>query len=668
MQELQMEPVVICIFLAICCAVLLWDRRRVQRRAHRSEENAAAAQSAADRLKSERRFLDRIINSIGDPIFVKDREHRYVYVNEAKCRLTGAKRDDIIGRSDYDFPLPGKEQVDVFVQRDDIVFRSGQEDINEEPLTDADGTLHTVVTRKSLYTDDAGRPYVVGIIRDVTEQKRAQEALRLSQAAYFAEAQKLSATGSFTWNAESGEIFWSDETCRILGYDAAKEPSSEALMQRVHPDDKALVAGVIERAKERKEEFDFEHRLLMPDGCVKHLRVVARLIADEPGKLQFVGAVMDITKQHERELELSRLAAIVSSSDDAIASKTLDGKVTSWNAAATNIFGYQATEMIGQPIYRIIPAELHDEEDQILMRLRHGDRVRHYETVRVAKDGRRVDVALSVSPLFSKSGKVIGLASVARDITATRQGTAELEKTRAELARVARLTTLGELTAAIAHEVNQPLTGLISSGNASLRWLSGDTPNLEAARRSIERIINDGTRAGEIISRIRAMVSKSPPQRSLLNINDTVKEVFALIRSELHRNNVSPRVPLGSDLPLIWGDRVQLQQVILNLAMNAIEAMSGVNDRERILWVSSATDGASGVGVTVEDSGTGLDVKVLDHIFEAFYTTKAGGMGMGLAVSHRIVQAHGGRLWAMPNGPVGTTFQFMLPADGGNVS
>jgi signal transduction histidine kinase len=164
------------------------------------------------------------------------------------------------------------------------------------------------------------------------------------------------------------------------------------------------------------------------------------------------------------------------------------------------------------------------------------------------------------------------------------------------------------------------------------------------------------------------MVSKSPPQRTLLNINDTVREVFALIRIELDRNNISPRMALANDLPQIWGDRVQLQQVILNLVVNAIEAMSGINEWERTLWVTSAQDGASCVLVTIQDSGSGLDMKALDRIFGAFYTTKAGGMGMGLAVSHRIVEAHGGRLWAAPNVPVGTTFQFMLPAHGGNVS
>jgi PAS domain S-box-containing protein len=241
--------------------------------------------------------------------------------------------------------------------------------------------------------------------------------------------------------------------------------------------------------------------------------------------------LIDITEtirlRREQELESPRLAAIVSSSDDAIISKTLDGKILSWNAGATNILGYKATDMIGQPIFRIIPFELHEEERYILTRLGRGERIHHYETTRVAKDGRRVEISMTLSPLFDKSGTVIGASTVARDITESRQAEVELQRVRTELARVARVTTLGELTAEIAHEVNQPLTGVISSGNACLRWLAGDPPNLEAARRSIQRMIDDGNRASDVISRIRTrpaetgsahdMVRRSPPRNETLN-------------------------------------------------------------------------------------------------------------------------------------------------------
>jgi PAS domain S-box-containing protein len=386
-------------------------------------------------------------------------------------------------------------------------------------------------------------------------------------------------------------------------------------------------------------------------------------MTEVPRSLQFAGAVVDLAKSRERELESTRLAAIVSSSDDAIISKTLDGKILSWNAGATSIFGYEATDMIGQSIFRIIPPELYEEEKQILNRLWQGERIHHYETARIAKDGRRVEISLTVSPLFNKYRKVIGASKIARDITTSREAEAELQRVRTELARVARVTTLGELTAAIAHEVNQPLTGVISSGNACLRWLAANPPNLEAARRSVERMIDDGNRAADVIRRIRDMVRKSPPRKDAFNINDTIMEVLALIRTELSRNDISPRAELANDLPVVWGDRIQLQQVILNLVMNAIEAMSEVSPTQRKLLIASVKDGSNGVLVRIQDSGVGLDGESLDHLFEAFFTTKARGMGMGLAVSQTILQAHGGRLWATPNASHGATFQFALPAN-----
>jgi PAS domain S-box-containing protein len=494
------------------------------------------------------------------------------------------------------------------------------------------------------------------------EKTRSAEQLRRSEA-YLAEAQRLSLTGSFGYHPASGELSWSEETFRIFGYDPLVKPSIDLLLQRCHPDDAPLLREVIERAAGGQQEFDYEHRLLMPDGAVKMIHVRARALNGEPDGSQLVGAVMDITARHERELESTRLAAIVSSSDDAIISKTLDGRIVSWNAGATSMLGYEATEMIGQTIFRIIPPELHEEEREILTRLGRGERIHHYEATRIARDGHRVEISMTLSPLSDKSGKVIGASTVARDITESRQAESELQRVRTELARIARVTTLGELTAAIAHEVNQPLTGVISSGNACQRWLAGDPPNLEAARRSIQRMIDDGNRASDVISRIRDMVRKSPPRRDAFNINDTILEVLALLRIELSRNNISPRVELSNDLPLVFGDRIQLQQVILNLIMNAIEAMSEIGETQRKLLVASAKDVPDGVLVTIEDSGAGLDGESLDHLFEAFFTTKARGMGMGLSVSQTILQAHGGRLWATPNAPQGATFQFTLPAD-----
>jgi len=236
-----------------------------------------------------------------------------------------------------------------------------------------------------------------------------------------------------------------------------------------------------------------------------------------------------------------------------------------------------------------------------------------------------------------------------------------LQKAQTELAHVTRVMALGELTASIAHEVNQPLAAIVTNGNATLRWLGGATPNLSEARQAVERIIKDSYRASEVISRIRTLVKKAPPRSDLVNLNKVIVEVFALAQSEARRNRVLLKQQLENDLPFVRGDRVQLQQVILNLIVNGLEAIAKSKEGTRELIVTSKQDEEGKVTIAVSDSGEGLDPANLDHVFDAFFTTKPDGMGMGLAISRTIIEAHGGRLWATSNSPKGAVFQFTLP-------
>jgi signal transduction histidine kinase len=357
--------------------------------------------------------------------------------------------------------------------------------------------------------------------------------------AYLEEAQRLSRTGSFGWSVSTGEITWSEETFRIFGYDKALSITLDMVLQRVHPADRVLVQRNLDRASSDGKDFNFEHRLIMPDDSIKYVHVVAHAVEDRADQLEYVGAVMDVS------------------------------------------------------------------------------------------EGRRLEE--------------------------------QMHQARTELAHVARVMTLGELTAAIAHEVNQPLAALVTSGYACLRWLTAEPPDLEEARSLIKLMIDNGGRAAEVISRLRAMVKKSPPRKDLLNINDAIMEVIALIGAEAQRNRVSLETELSKDLPLVLGDRIQLQQVILNLITNAIQAMSGTDPADQRVLVASRKDGSKRTLVEVRDLGAGLEGIALDRLFDAFYTTKADGMGIGLAVSRTIIESHGGQLWASPNVPKGAVFQFWLP-------
>jgi signal transduction histidine kinase len=256
------------------------------------------------------------------------------------------------------------------------------------------------------------------------------------------------------------------------------------------------------------------------------------------------------------------------------------------------------------------------------------------------------------------------LLMVARDISDRVRAEEQRDKLReleAELAHLDRLTMLGELTASIAHEVNQPLSGVVSNGSACLRWLAGDVPNLEEAREAARRIVRDGKRAGEVIARIRALTKKASMPREKLDLNETLRQVLALVGDEAKRKRVDIRTNFADDLSPVSGDQVQLQQVVLNLAMNAIEAMSSIGERTRELVITTQNIDTDQVQVTVEDSGVGLDPNTMQKIFEPFYTTKPTGMGMGLSISRSILQSHGGRLWATAKDGPGTIFYFTLP-------
>jgi len=293
-----------------------------------------------------------------------------------------------------------------------------------------------------------------------------------------------------------------------------------------------------------------------------------------------------------------------------------------------------------------------------LRRLRAGEHIQHYETVRATKQGTRVDVSLTVSPMKNSEGQVVRASKIAHDMTERKRAEQSLQQTQSELAHVTRALAMGELVASIAHEVNQPLTGIVTTGSLALRELESETPNLRKLREAIAEMAQDGARASAVIARIRGLLTKDATDRIELDINDVIQQVTDLTREEGARNRVQVQLNLAPGLPKVLGDRVQLQQVLINLVINAFEAMRTVTERN--LDIHSARH-AEGVLVRVQDSGIGVAPNQLARIFEPFFTTKPQGIGMGLSISRSIIESHGGRLWTEPSSN-GAIFQFTLPA------
>jgi signal transduction histidine kinase len=334
----------------------------------------------------------------------------------------------------------------------------------------------------------------------------------------------------------------------------------------------------------------------------------------------------------------------------------------SWSAEHFRIFAFDPSTT--RPSYAIFMDRVHAEDrpsfEQATQRAVREKTGFQHEYRIVLPDGSVKHLQSVGQPDVTESGDLEFVGTV-MDITERRCSEEALRSTQTELARVARLTTMGELVASIAHEINQPLTGVVASGNACLRWLNRDEPDLAKARNAVTRIVNDGTRAGEVIRGLRALAKKSGPQLTELDINEAIQEVLTLTRSELHRHRVVLRTKLSAEERPVFGDRVQLQQVLLNLIMNAVESMSALTERARMLTIASEPVEPHGLLVAVEDTGTGLDPAIADRVFDSFFTTKPEGMGMGLSICRSIIDAHGGRISMSPRAPYGTVFRFTVP-------
>jgi PAS domain S-box-containing protein len=346
-----------------------------------------------------------------------------------------------------------------------------------------------------------------------------------------------------------------------------------------------------------------------------------------------------------------------------------EGQILEANDAFLRMLGYDREDLASGRLHRtaLTPAGWRARTEHAVSEVEMTGTIQPFEKEYLRKDGSRLPVLLGAASFDETANQgvafVLDLTERKRAETKMRESERRYRELQMELAHANRVATMGQLSASIAHEINQPIAAVIANASAGLRWLGARPPELEQVKQALARIVRDGERARDIIAQIRALVKKAPPRRDRLDINEAIREVISLTYAEMQRNRVGLQTGLADDLPLVLADRVQVQQVIVNLIVNAVEAMSGADDGVRELTIASGADDSNNVLVEVQDSGPGLDPANLDRLFQSFYTTKPDGIGMGLAISRSIVEAHGGRLSATPNEPRGAVFRLTLPIE-----
>ena len=505
---------------------------------------------------------------------------------------------------------------------------------------------------------------------DLTERKRAEEALRRSEE-YLAEAQRLGHSGVSAYN-ETAILYGSEETYRIWGFDPAQGvPSLEAVFQRVHPDDRDRHRAQVQRALDEKRGYSIAYRIVLPDGTVKHLESIGQPVFSASGELvEVVATQIDVTERKRAEQALleseAKFRDYAETASDWFWEIGPDYKFT---LLTENAFGSDSADRIGTACWEhALDLETEPEKWRLIQATLDSRKpFRDFVYCSARRNGSPMYVKASGKPVFDADGGFRGYRGTGTDVTALISAQEEHERLRqleSDLAHMNRLSMMGELAASLAHEIAQPIATARNNVRAAMHFLDRSAPDLGQVREALACAVDDADRAGEILDRIRDHIKKAPPRKERVDINQAINDVIALAQDAIIKNGVSLQTRLTERLPDVQVDCVQLQQVVLNLILNAVEAMSSVKKGARELSISTEQHHAGGVLVAVRDSGPGIDPEHLDRVFDAFYTTKSSGVGMGLSICQSIINAHGGRLWADVNEPRGAVFQFTLPSAG----
>jgi PAS domain S-box-containing protein len=572
-----------------------------------------------------------------------------------------------------DFPLDrflqllhpdDRDQVAAAVQR---TVREGAPYESEFRITLPDGNIRWVHAKGVALFDQTGRPArLVGVNADVTDRKLTYAAVSEWKSRYEAAVQASNQL-LYDWDPHTNDVTYGGDMQRILGYGREEmQGGLRAFADRVHPEDREAFEREIARVLDTEDSFRLTYRFYRKDGRVIWLEDRGYFFRDGDGRIiRMVGFLEDVTERVRTEQALrsseERLAKAFRSSPDAIAiARQEDDRLLEVNDTWEKLFGYGRGEVVGRT-----PVELGlwgtADRERFLRLLDSEHRVRDFEVELRTRTGGIRPVVLGAD--IDEMGGEPCVITFTRDLTEQRRAEAEAQQQRLEVAHLSRVAMLGELSGALAHELNQPLTAILANARAAQRLLRLSSPDLDELRDILEDIAQDDRRAGEVIERLRAFLRKGAMQPGHLDLNEVVTEVLGLVHSDLIQRRVTVDARLAAALPTVFADRVQLQQVLLNLLLNACDAMAADSRGEKRVTIQTTESATGGVELSVADQGTGIPPDEMERVFEPFVTSKPHGLGLGLAICRSIVTAHGGRLWAENNEDGGATFNLVLSGE-----